>query len=248
MPLSKKILLLIIAGIIAPSAILHASNLDAANDFLKSGEATKALQVYREALKRTEPMPAEFFYNLGTLALQANSPGESVVYLTKAAQLAPLTQDIAHNLGEAKSKVSPVVLQFHPASWFSWWPQTLRFLPWQFFLLLAFIFSAVLFWLATEKEIFSEPWHGLTLGLCLLSLSIALGNFWQGRVQIVGIISPTKLTSGPEESFPEIQSLDAGLLASGEEFRNGWIKVRFSGGEDNRTVVGWVKAAAAFEF
>jgi hypothetical protein len=238
MPCSKKIFT---ALLLVSAFFVHTSF--AAEEETKTAPAQKAppspLETYRETLAKGEPQPAEFFYNLGTLALQANSTGEAFALLSKASYLAPLSSDIRHNLRLAREKLSPTASQSRPASWIGWWPATLRALPWQFFLLVSLLALAPLQWFLADKKFSAQSWHGTAAAVSLLFALIAGGNFWQNRTPMAGTLRAAKLLSGPATSFPEISNLEAGSLVNAEEERDGWHKVRFVGiaGE---TVVGWL--------
>ena len=158
--------------------------------------------------------------------------------MLKAQHAAPLDSDIRYNLAIAKQKLSPNALAVVPAAWFSFSPPELHSLPketWFFvglFLIFAAFFLRLLnMFMAGVKAFF------LVAGLFLLFGGL---EYWQTAKPIAGTVNPIKVKSGPDQTFPEIISLDGGALVNMEELRDKWRKIRFQirGGQES---VGWVE-------
>lgn len=207
-----------------------------------AGEFEKARAIYR-AHAQEPGHPAAFFYNLGTAALRAGAVGEAYVALRRAALASPFDKDTKVNLQIARSKLPAAAAAVRPASWISWWPDALRWIPWQAWACVGLL-ALIPFLLGAKNALL--PWH-FTMGFAalILLLGASLAG-WQSRVATAGIIQSTKLFSGPGKSYPEITSIDSGSLVSLEESRDNWFKIRYLDSRLQETV-GWVEAPTALK-
>lgn len=240
MHLGKKIIFVISLFLAATSAATADERLAAAEKSYNEGQWAKAAEAYRSVLADQKKLPAAFYYNYGTAALQAGAPGEAYVALWKARLASPLDKDVRHNLQITKEKLPARVAALSPATWISWWPAEARGIPWQAWLVGAVLALLPFLWAKRKKET-TAPWQWSTLIISVFFLLGGLATLWEVRSPAAGIKASTKVTSGPGKSYPEITTLEAGALVNLEEEREGWAKVRYVSPSGQETV-GWVES------
>ncbi|RZA05173.1 MAG: hypothetical protein EOP11_13405 [Proteobacteria bacterium] len=219
--------------------------LNAANAHAAKGEWGPAQEAYAAIIKDAQAkgtkLPAATFYNSGTAALQNNNAGTATVLLLKAVRLNPFDGDARANLKLARGKMGPIARDTRPSSWISWWPDEARNYPtalwWIFGLALLAPFLAV----SIRKQNPSWRWPALA-GAIFFLLGALCASFDQ-RYEQGGLLQIGKVLSGPAPSFPEIGNLDAGVLVTLEEEREGWWKIRYLT-PAAQEIVGWVEAAS----
>jgi hypothetical protein len=218
-----------------------------AEELYRSGDWKKAAEAYKaltdQAIKQGSAT-APLFYNFGTALAKSGSVGEAYVVFWKAFFLAPLDSDIRFNLSLAESNLPEAVKSVKPDTWFLWWPEAALPLSYKIWLSVSLIFLAGFLWLQKSSSNIQMK-MGLAFGF-LLFLILGSLSFYQTNEKAAGLITAAKTRSGPDQSFPEITSLDAGSLVTLEEMRDGWYKIRFQSGESSETV-GWVPAGSVME-
>lgn len=218
-----------------------------AEELYRSGDWKKAAEAYKgltEASLKEGKVSAPLLYNYGTALAKAGSIGEAYVVFWKAFYLAPLDGDIRFNLTLAETKLPEALKSVKPATWFSWWPKIAQPFSFKIWLCIALLFSAVLIWLLKVNAP-SAP--KMSCGAVLLIfLGLSLLSFYQNNEKAAGLMSTTKIRSGPNDSFPEITTLDTGSLVNLEEMRDGWYKIRFQSAQNQETV-GWIPSATVLE-
>jgi len=210
------------------------------------GQFEKSRQQFKTALAENPARGAAFFYNYGTAALQAGATGEAFVALQRATLSAPFDSDIQNNFRRSATNLPATVKSVQPVSWLPWWPPTLRAITWKIWLLISFLFLAPFLWLSRNKgEVGMGAWGSLA-GAMLFLLITGL-SAWQSRFLAGGIVTTTKVLSGPAPTYPGISSLEAGALVNVEEKREGWSKLRYRNANLQETV-GWVESPSVLEF
>jgi len=232
----------LLAALLFAAPIWAEETLEDADKFFAAGEFEKARAIYH-AHAQEPGHPAAFYYNLGTAALRAGATGEAYVALRKAALASPFDLDTKVNLRNAQAKLSAGVSAVRPASWISWWPDTLRWIPWQAWLCAGLI-ALIPFLIGAKNTLL--PWHWTMAMAALLLLAGGALAGWQSRVATAGIIQAGKVFSGPGKSYPEITSIDSGSLVSLEESRDNWFKIRYLDSRLQETV-GWVESPTALK-
>jgi|GEM_PF-6139588 len=217
-----------------------------AEKLYQSGETEKARQIYRaelDAAAAPELLPSAFFFNYGTLLAKAGATGEAYVALLRAAFSEPFDGDIRHNLWRVEQTVSSTVRSVQPSLWFGFWPRSLRVVPWQAWLLVALVLSALsLLLINTADKTFTWSFGVLaTLLFCTSALA-----YLQVRLPVCGVTKIAQVKSGPGTTFTDIVSLEPGSLVNLDGSRDGWRKIRFTRGQMEETV-GWVQPAALLE-
>ena len=181
-------------------------------------------------------------YNLGTALAKSGANAEAYAILLKAHYRQPLDGDINHNLSLLEKKIAPTAVSVRPYTWFTWWPEFLRAMPLSVFLLLSLAALAPALWIIGSKS--KSPIFAPCLFLFTLFLFMSLLGQWQGRYPVLALTVTSKLRSGPETSFQEITTLEAGSLVNLEETRDLWHKVRFQTPNSQETV-GWIESSTA---
>jgi tetratricopeptide (TPR) repeat protein len=242
--LLKKILFS--ALLLLPAAQCRA-DLEVAEKLFQAGDAAKALEAYKAALKAqpdSSSLPPSFYFNYGTVAAKAGAPGEAYVALTRASYASPFDSDTRHNLKLVEAQLPASVLAVQPAQWMAWWPKNIRNMPWKLWILLGLIASAASFALLR----LSDRTLSLTAGLTALTLlSWGALAWYQARLPIFGVITITKIKSGPGETFSDILQLEPGSLVNQETVRSGWLKIRFFKPDAEEETVGWVEPKAVLQ-
>jgi hypothetical protein len=233
----------LLAALLFIAPVLRAEEtLEDADKHFAAGEFEKARAIYH-AQAQGAGHPAAFYYNLGTAALRAGAAGEAYVALRRAALASPFDPDTKVNLQIARAKLPAGPASIRPASWISWWPDALRWIPWQAWAC-AGLLALIPLLLGAKSALL--PWH-YTMGFAALILLLGASlTGWQSRVGTAGIIQATKIFSGPGKSYPEITSIDSGSLVSLEESRDNWFKIRYLDSRLQETV-GWVEAPTALK-
>jgi tetratricopeptide (TPR) repeat protein len=212
---------------------------------------------YDQALKvlRAEPkQSAQYFYNLGTVSMKLDHPGEAVAYLEKANALSPHDAQILQNLQLARSALAHVVgtERLDPAS------SALESMADRVSMtevrgalgMLALI--VILCWMRaylktrTLRRTLFQP-AGL-IGLCGFGITVALylTELLASSSPPAFLLERQAVRSGPGEQFLQLTQLEAGvkirvLGSEGPEGSQdqGWKQVRYS--QDS---VGWVRASS----
>jgi len=234
------------ALLLLPAAQCRA-DLDAAEKLFQAGDAAKALQAYKDALA-AEPdrsaLSPNFYFNYGTVAAKAGATGEAYVALTRAAFSLPFDSDTRHNLKFVEAQLPSSVLSVQPTQWMSWWPKGLRTFPWKLWILLGLIASAA--------SLAFQRLADRTLSFSAATIAVALlawgGLAWnQARFPAFGVVTTTKVKSGPGPTFSDIVQLEPGSFVNQETVRGGWLKIRFSKPESDEETVGWVEPTAVLQ-
>jgi hypothetical protein len=236
----KNLLWLVIFASWCFSATSRAETAPDGDSLAASGDWPKAAAAYEASWRSgSAPSTSAFYYNFGTTSLRAGNPGAARALLWKARFLAPLDSDIRDNLLLAEGRLSGAVSPLRPATWFDWWPGSLRVIGWPWLLaatLAAFAPALWLFGRESSAENSPSRWVALAVGVLFAA---ALGiSLLEKRYPAAGVVAPAKLLSGPAASFPPIGTLEPGTLVNVEEDRENWRKLRFTNAK-LQEVVGW---------
>lgn len=208
----------------------------------QAGDWEKARQVYQAEITasgNSAKLPGTFFFNYGTLLAKAGAPGEAYVALTRASFALPFDADTRHNLARVEQTVPASVRAVQPALWLNFWPRVLRIVPWEVWIVVALIFSALSLAMSTPNRIMMWPLMGMAF-LFFLTGGLAM---LQARLPVYGIVALAKVKSGPGKTFTDILTLEPGSLVNEDGERDGWRKIRFIKGNSEETV-GWVEPTA----
>lgn len=220
-----------------------ANSLDRAEQLARNGDWEKARQLYKEQLAAKDPasLPPSFFFNYGTILAKAGAPGEAYVALMRAAFAMPFDSDTKHNLRLAENQVPATVRAVEPASWYSWWPGSLRGIPWKLWVAIGLLASAAFLALARLLD----RTVAASAGVVALALLAWGGLAWsQQRLPVYGVMALTKVKSGPANTFSDILQLEPGSLVNEEIEKDGWLKIRFQKSGSEEDSVGWVEPAS----
>ncbi len=221
--------------------IQEAATLDA------SGQSQKAKDLLLTTLQTGEESENSILlFNLGILSTKTNQVGEAFVYFSNALWLDPLFSEARIARTDVQKKLTPMAASTKPKTWFNWWPDQVRFLSWQPWLLCALLVLAL--WLGSRPNLRAmESWQWGALALFFLTSGAALTLVMEQRLPVAGILKTTKVLSGPDSSFPEISSIDSGALVNIEEKKSNWLKIRFQN-NTKKEAVGWIESPTALAF
>ncbi|MGZ3670001.1 MAG: hypothetical protein ACXWR4_08870, partial [Bdellovibrionota bacterium] len=160
------------------------------------------------------------------------------VLLLRAAFAMPFDSDTKHNLQFVENQLPASVLSVQPSQWMSWWPHSLREMPWKLWALFALLASGTAFALSRAADR-SLTWFAAIAAFVFFLFTAA--GWGQTRMAVYGAVALAKVKSGPGATFSDITSLEPGSLVNEEATRDGWLKIRFlKPGADEETV-GWVE-------
>ncbi|MGZ3696091.1 MAG: hypothetical protein ACXWQO_18755 [Bdellovibrionota bacterium] len=234
-------LLLFLCGHLAHAA--NEEKLAEADNFYRAGDWSKALSAYTEVLTSSdaEKLPSAFYYNLGTASARTGANGIAYTYLLKALAGQPWDSDTLHNLKMVEAKLSPSARAIQPSTWISAWPLSAHFFRASFWLLPILLCGAPLLWAAGSGKNRARLLGFSALFIAALALSIA--GYTQSRGAVSAFVKTGQVKSGPGPSYSNLVSLEPGSLVNAEDFRDGWVKIRFTGADLQETV-GWIEAGA----
>jgi hypothetical protein len=248
-PFGRKTSWLLIAACFLASAGIARSEEAGLQDALKlSAEKQwgKATELYRSLNKKSDSLSPAFYFDYGTTALQAGLTGEANAMLWRAAFAAPFDNDIRGNLEITQEKLAPDVRAVRPATWFSWWPEGARTLPWQIPVLCGLLLlGPVLLSVGRKRRALSPAMLSLA-GLASVALFVGGFSAWQTSTPAAGVVQSTSVNSGPGASYPQITSIQAGSLVNLEESRDGWSKIRYVDSRLQESV-GWVESSTVLK-
>ncbi len=216
------------------------SPLESAQQFYNEAQWEKASEAYSAALQQMENLPPAFYYNYGTAAFRAGKTGEASVLLWKAYFDAPLDGDIRKNLQTIQEKLSPTARATRPATWFSWWPEELRNLPWQWWICCGLLALTPFLWIARKDKLSAYSWQWGFLALTFFGFMAGALTALETRMPVGGMRQATSVLAGPGKTFPVVASLESGALVSLDTEQNGWWKIRYLTPQLQETV-GWIE-------
>lgn len=221
------------------------SPVEEAEKHFQAGEWAKSSQILKESLKaeKNADWPGEFYFNLGTALALQGALGEAYVMLMRASFSQPFDGDIRHHIRKVEQALPNNAKLIRPSLWFSFWPHFARTIPWQAWLLVALIGSAISIWLIGRAE---WPTISGTAFLATLLYAICLLSWMQSRLPVAGATSIIRVKSGPGNTYTDITTLEPGALVNEDGKRDGWIKIRFKKGNLEETV-GWVEPGGLLE-
>jgi hypothetical protein len=236
---------------VSPTEFVWASELELkiqeAVSLYAAGQSAKAKEILFAAWKADPTSSSgELFFNLGLLSLKTNAAGESFVYFSKAMWMNPLLASAQSARKMAKSKLIPGVQGTKPYTWYEWIPEDIRFFSWQPWLAAALVFLALILWQKPKLQRL-EAWHLLLLFFFVGSGTFSYFLFLERNLSTAGIIANVKVLSGPEATYPQISTLEAGALVNIEEYRKDWLKIRYKT-NIKKEAVGWIESPTALEF
>jgi hypothetical protein len=245
----KKLLLLALLALsstvtlLAFSATAHAdsANLENAEKLFQSGDWEKARQAYKTELTTTSDpgtLPAAFYFDYGTTLARAGASGEAYVSLFRAAASSPFDSDTKHNLRIVEGQLPAAVHAILPSAWLAWWPSALRLYPWKLWFVIGLALSAVALLTARLRDRAPAAVLGVIAAFFFLWGTLA---YAQSRLPVFGVLSITKVKTGPGNTFPDLLTLEPGTLVNEETVRDGWLKIRFLKPDADEETVGWVE-------
>lgn len=213
-----------------------------------------SIQESFDLLKARPPKTAAEFYNLGTLALSLQKPGEALAYLERAKALDPFDADTAQNLKIARDQTALALgsaLKLDPASH---WSESLAdrvSLEEIRGVLGAIGLLTVFFWFRSYRKhrrflrVFWEAPGLLGLSAAILTLGLYICDRRAEAYPPAIALERVTLRSGPGDGYLAMGTLEPGVRVRIEDQNPnaGWIQVRY--GPDQ---VAWVTTGSLLLF
>ncbi len=214
------------------------------NELYQKGKYPEAARAYEEILKMGYASP-EVYYNLGNAYYKQHKIGLAVLNYNRALRLAPLDEDIRHNLALVNLHVVdriPAIPELFYVRYFrefqnlfgmnTWVVLTLIF---YILFILALIFTFLIRRAGWRRFFRKAAW---AFGIVFLVTALTLGTkAWSRTHNVEGVVLVPKVDvrSAPAQSGTIIFSLHEGVKVKVEQKNNGWLEIRLADGKE-----GWL--------
>lgn len=213
----------------------------AAEEYYKKGEYTKALEEYNKYLDKGI-RNAELYLNIGNCYYRMGDFGRSLLYYRRGWFLSPSNENIINNISLfKKEKANP-----NPFIYFS--SRIIDRIPLRVFSYILIISFSLLICLISIRliqtvKLINFPTNPmLVLAVLFFVFSLMGFSIWYGRVKSKWVITTetTIAYSGPNEDFKELMRVDKAEEGSLVREDSGWWLVHFHSGEG-----GWIDSTIA---
>jgi tetratricopeptide (TPR) repeat protein len=221
--------------------MLLSQTAQAAEEYYKKGEYTKALEEYNKCLDRGI-RNAELYLNIGNCYYRMGDFGKSLLYYRRGWFLAPANENIINNISLFKKE------ELNPNPFISFLSKMIDRIPLRVFSYLLIIsFSIVIVFVSIRLiqtvKLVSFPTNPLLVLAGLFFVFSLVGfSIWYGRVKSKWVVTTetTIAYSGPDEEFKELMRVDKAEEGSLVREDGGWWLVHFHSGEG-----GWIDSTTA---
>jgi tetratricopeptide (TPR) repeat protein len=192
---------------------------------------------------------AKLYYNLGNAYFKSGRIGESILYYNKAKRLAPLDDDIAHNLAVAntytKDRIEPLP-EFFASRLIERLRSALSSDEWtvvSISLLAAFLAALSLYLLPIRKSLRKTGFFGgiTLLILLVMATSFAYTEYMEAThpTEAIVLSSAAPVKSSPDSAGKDLFILHEGAKVEVRDALNGWHEISIANGSK-----GWIEASA----
>lgn len=239
-------LYILLIGLLAAGS-LSAQNVDSlwikANELYASGMYKEASEIYQNIINDGSES-ADLYYNLANAYYKQSMLGKAILYYERAHKLNSSDEDIAYNLGLARTqvldKIDPLPTFFAAKA-----VQSVKNLftadGWGVFAIVFFavglllIFSAYFF---THRLLFRRMcfWTGI-VAVLLCAVGIFIASNVENKHEAIIMTPVSTIKSSPDVSGKEIFILHEGTKVHVLDELSGWKKIKISNGNQ-----GWIEA------
>lgn len=213
----------------------------AAEEYYKKGEYTKALEEYNKYLDKGV-RNAELYLNIGNCYYRMGDFGKSLLYYRRGWFLSPSNKNIINNISLFKKEKS------NPNPFISFSSRIIDRIPlrgFSYLLIISFslLISLVSIRLIQTVKFINFPTNPILILAGLFFLFSLMGfSIWYGRAKAKWVVTTetTMAYSGPNEEFKELMRVDKAEEGSLVREDSGWWLVHFHSGEG-----GWIDSTTA---
>lgn len=231
-------------GIMAQDALSPQDLIQKANQAYTEGQYSDALRYYNQVYQQGYES-APLLMNIGNAHFKLNDIPSSILFYERALRHAPNNEDIAFNLGLARSRIIDKIEDVPKLFFLQWWDQikgSLSLESWTYLSIISFV-AFLLFFAAylIAKRVWSKQlffWPAmifLLLGLHAVLFSSQLKSDRISRPEAI-IFSPTvTVKSSPDHSSIDLFVLHEGTKVQVSDSLGEWIEIRIASGSK-----GWI--------
>jgi tetratricopeptide (TPR) repeat protein len=240
-----KLLLLLLLANGSASPVAQKASYASANQAYLQGNFAKAAEEY-EALVESGIVHEELYYNLGNAYYRQNKLGHAVYNYERALRVDPDFPDAYYNLGVAREAIAAkVVDKLRGAETDPMWVRAVTILTTAElvvgFLILNFVFFALLIWLRFLSNGFARTAVLVANGFIAFALTVSIlmlvGRAYYTERVPMGIIVADKvwMREAPDENVAGRAEVHPGLRVRILAREPAWLRVRLANG-----VEGWI--------
>jgi len=210
-----------------------------ANQFYKSTNYSKAIQLYKQA-ESLGFAPGGLYYNLGNAYYRAGDLGRAIAAYLKARQLLPRDSDVLENLNTARSQISDKIAVSSPPAalrqfLFIYYNFSVDELLWMTAITIAVFFVLLSIYAFWQNSIVKKITKFVVILLIIIGVTAAIKYYNFSKHSTAVIITKEALVrSGPDKSYAEIFVLHDGTEVKIIEKRDKAAKIKVDGKK------GWV--------
>ena len=205
-----------------------------ANQFYKSTNYSKAIQLYKQA-ESLGFTPGGLYYNLGNAYYRDGNLGRAIASYLKARQLLPRDSDVLENLNTARSQTSDKIAVSSPPAalkqfLFLYYNFSVDELLWMTAVIVAAFFVFLSIYAFWQNSIVKKIIKFTVFVLLIIGVTATIKyyNFSKHSTAVI-IAKKAVVRSGPDKSYSEIFALHDGTEVEIMEKRAGAAKIKVDG-------------------
>lgn len=227
------------------STSLFANSFDLANKYYTEKQFHKALEIYLDLTKKTEPT-ANLYYNIGNCYYRLNQIGNAILFYEKALKINPDDESIQKNLKIANTKTIDRITPVSKIFLYQWYDDLIQKNSPKFFSISSIVFIwvsigfAILFFITKLSNIRKFSFYLSLISFFLFFVMIWFGyqsDSFRQQTQVAVLT----VQSVYVKSSPDANSIDLFIIHEGTKFElkdnlSDWFKIRLSNG-----ATGWIE-------
>jgi tetratricopeptide (TPR) repeat protein len=238
----------ILAFLIIISAAVTAQNIEevfaSANRMYQQKQYDKSVQLYEELVNEGYE-GVSLYYNLGNAYYRLDNLGYAILYYEKALKLAPVDEDIRHNLRLANAKTTDKLTEFPPFFLFNIWENIIDFFSLKGWIYTVYILFIMLLlslggYLLLRNPLYQKYsfFSGIILLIFFIFSTVIMSVKLNRDVNITkGILveRQSNVKASPDQSSNDAFIIHEGLKVTIEDRVGEWVKVKLNDGK-----TGWI--------